>query len=199
MADNGQLQFAQAVLGGSSVEEGLSFNTAIARLGSAISTAIPSGGPISLKGLTVPTPLTGQAATVQLTAAQSGSLCLFDSAAGIVYTLPTAAAGLEFSFACTVTITSNAMEVATKNVATEFIGGGVLIAGPDTPAANPGPKWFPANGTSHVALKSDGGAKGGAIGSYFTLTCVSATLWICSGCVAAITGQTIASPFSTTV
>lgn len=198
MSDNGMIQFGQAVLGGTSVEEGLLFNQALGRLGSAIS-SVSSGGPINLKGLTVGTPLTGQAATVQLTAAQSGSTILFDSAAGIVYTLPTASPGLEYSFVCTVTITSNAMEVATKNTGTEFIGGGVLIAGPDTPAAGPGPKWFPANGTSHVALKSDGGAKGGAIGSYFTFTCVSTTLWVCSGIVAAVTGQTIATPFSTTV
>lgn len=143
--------------------------------------------------------LSGQAATVQLTAAQSGTICLFDSAAGIVYTLPTAVAGLEYSFACTVTITSGAMEVATKNVATEFIGAGILMAGPDTPAAGPGPKFFPANGTSHVAIKSNGTTTGGAIGSYFTLTCISPTLWVCSGVVAAITGQTIANPFSTTV
>lgn len=143
--------------------------------------------------------LSGQAATVQLTAAQSGTLCISDSAAGIVWTLPTAVAGLEFFFACTVTITSGAMEVATKNVATEFIGAGILMAGPDTPAAGPGPKFFPANGTSHVAIKCDGSTKGGAIGTYFSMTCVSATLWICSGVVAAITGQTIANPFSTTV
>ncbi len=145
-------------------------------------------------------PLSGQAATVQLTAAQSGTTCLFDSAAGIVYTLPTAVAGLYYDFVCTVTITSGAMEVATKNVATEFIGGGCIIVGPDTPAANPGPKQFPANGTSHVALKADGGAKGGAIGSSFRMTCISSTLWVCHNAViAAITGQTIASPFSTTV
>lgn len=198
MPDNGMIQFGQAVLGGTSVEEGVLFNSAIGRLGSAIS-SVTSGGPIAFKGLTIPTPLTAQAATVQLTAAQSGCLCIFDSAAGIVYTLPTASVGLEYSFACTATITSNAMEVATKNVATEFIGGGVLIVGPDTPSSTAGPKWFPANGTSHVALKADGGAKGGAIGSYFTLTCVSTTLWICSGTLAAVTGQTIATPFSTTV
>lgn len=198
MADNGMIQFGQAVLGGTSVEEGLIFNQALGRLGSAIS-SVTSGGPITFKGLNVPTPLTGQAATVQLTAAQSGSLCLFDSAAGIVYTLPTASPGLQFSFACTVTITSNAMEVATKNTGTEFIGGGVLLASPDTPSSTAGPKWFPANGSSHVALKSNGTTTGGAIGSYFTLTCVSTTLWICTGAVAVITGQTIATPFSASV
>lgn len=143
--------------------------------------------------------LTAQAATVQLTAAQSGCICNFDSAAGIVYTLPTAVAGLQYSFSCTVTITSGAMEVATKNVATEFIGGGIITVGPDTPAAGPGPKFFPANGTSHVALKSNGTTTGGAIGSFFTMTCLSSTLWVCEGIVAAITGQTIANPFSTTV
>lgn len=198
MSDNGMIQFGQAVLGGTSVEAGLLFNQALGRLGSAIS-SVSSGGPINLKGLTVGTPLTGQAATVQLTPAQSGSTCLFDAATGIVYTLPTASPGLEYSFVCTVTISSNAMEVATKNTGTEFIGGGVLIAGPDTPGSTAGPKWFPANGSSHVALKSNGGTTGGAIGSYFTFTCVSTTLWVCSGIVAAITGQTIATPFSTTV
>src|SRR5258708_2613530 len=45
--------------------------------------------------------ISGQGATKTLTAGDSGSLCLFDRAAGIVYTLPTGAAGLWFEFMTT--------------------------------------------------------------------------------------------------
>lgn len=142
--------------------------------------------------------LIGQAATVALTAAQSGSTCVFDSAAGIVYTLPAAAVGLTFNFAVTVTITSGAAKVITKTIASEFMAGGVINAGPDTPGAGPGPKQFPADGTSHVSISMNGTTTGGAKGTSFTLTCVSSTLWVCTnGCVASITSQTIANPFAT--
>lgn len=140
--------------------------------------------------------LTTQPATVQLTSAQSGSLFVFDSAAGIVYTLPTCVKGLTYSFLVTVTITSGAAEVATKTVASEFVVGGVIATGlTGTPVAVP----FSANGTSHVAVKMNGTTTGGVIGSYFTLTAISSTQWGVTGQSYSTSGQTLATPFSTTV
>src|ERR1700680_2828434 len=51
------------------------------------------------------------AATVAITAAQSGSTFLFDNAAGTIYTLPTPAVGLSYNFLTTVLQTSGADEV----------------------------------------------------------------------------------------
>src|SRR3990167_4066654 len=100
-------------------------------------------------------------ATRTLTAAESGALCLFDRAAGNVYTLPTPVEGMKFEFLATVAVTSNAYKVITASITTEFLLGAVkstkLAAGTDV---------FQADGTSsHVAISSDGATKGGLIGS----------------------------------
>ncbi len=69
------------------------------------------------------------AATHTLTHEESGSMCLFDRAAGVVYTLPeitAATIGMFFDFRTVVTITSNAAKVITANSA-QFILGDVQI------------------------------------------------------------------------
>lgn len=138
--------------------------------------------------------ISGSGATVALTAAQSGSVCLFDRAAGIVYTLPAPAVGLYFDFITTVTITSGAAEVIT-DAGTTFMGGTVSMAlEATTPGANPGPKFFTGNGTSHVKISSNGTTTGGILGSQYRVTCVGATNWVASGLVLA--SGTIATPFA---
>ena len=66
----------------------------------------------------------GVGATRTLLAKESGAMCLFDRAAGVVYTLPTAVEGMTFDFSTTVTITSNAAKVITAS-ASQFIVGAV--------------------------------------------------------------------------
>lgn len=130
-------------------------------------------------------------ATRQLTAAESGALCLFDRAAGVVYTLPTPVIGMQFEFATTVTITSNAAKIITKTVASEFILGNLdilLVAAATTLAAA-------GNGTSHVAVSSNGTTTGGVIGDRYRVTAISATQWLIDGYVSA-TGA-LATPFAT--
>lgn len=58
--------------------------------------------------------ISGQGATRTLSANESGSVCFFDRAAGIVYTLPTAPKpGTFFDFVVTTSVTSNAAKVIT--------------------------------------------------------------------------------------
>ena len=138
--------------------------------------------------------ISGSGATRTLLASESGSLCLFDRAAGIVYTLPKPQVGLYFDFAVTTTITSNAAEVDT-DAATTFILGAVMVAIADTtPGATAGPKLEAANGTSTVKVSSNGTTTGGIKGQQYRLTCVSGTVWQITGLIYG--SGTIATPFA---
>lgn len=116
-------------------------------------------------------------ATRQLKAEESGALCLFDRAAGVVYTLPTPVIGMWFEFETVVTITSNASKVITKTPASEFLLGlvNLLIAGSATTLA------AAFNGTTHVASSSNGSTTGGVIGDRFRVEAISSTQWAISG------------------
>src|SRR5512138_2243995 len=115
----------------------------------------------------------GCGATRTLLAEESGALCLYDRAAGIVYTLPAPAVGLTFEFLVTVAVTSNAHKVIT-NAGTVFLVGGIIMG--DVTVANSG-DYFEADGTTHVALSAAGSTTGGLRGERYTVTCISATQW----------------------
>jgi len=134
--------------------------------------------------------ISGVGATRQLTAKESGALCLFDRAAGVVYTLPDPVEGMEFEFQTTVTITSGAAKVITK-AATQFLLGvvNVVIVAAATTLAAAG------NGSSHVAISSNGTTTGGVIGDRYKVTALSATQWAITGLVSG--SGSIASPFAT--
>ena len=68
--------------------------------------------------------ISGQGATRTLSVDETGSTCLFDRAAGIVYTLPLAVPGLVYDFVVTTTVTSNAAKVIT-GAGTELLIGGL--------------------------------------------------------------------------
>ena len=70
--------------------------------------------------------VSGSGATVTLTAAQSGSIVLFDRAGGIVFTLPAPAVGLEYTFVVKTTITAAAAKVITS-AGTVFLVGNLLF------------------------------------------------------------------------
>lgn len=133
--------------------------------------------------------VSGSGATVTLTAAQSGSQVLFDRAAGIVYTLPAPVVGLYYDFIVTTTITSNNAKVIT-DAGTTLVQGAITLA-----TATPTDTTFLGNGTTHVAVTMNGTTTGGILGTWFRLTCVTATLWQAQG-IAAASG-TIATPFTT--
>jgi len=137
--------------------------------------------------------ISGQGATRTLLSRESGALCLFDRAAGIVYTLPAPATlniGAYFDFATTVTITSNAAKVIT-DAATTFLVGGVnmmIAASATTLGAT-------ANGTTIRAISSNGTTTGGVIGDAYRVTLISTTLWQITGLISG--SGTIATPFAT--
>lgn len=131
-------------------------------------------------------------ATRQLTAAESGALCLLDRAAGIVYTLPTPVAGMQFEFLATVAVTSNAYKVITKTIASQFIVGGIVMG--DVTVAQSG-DYFEADGTTHVSISEDGATKGGLLGDHFVLTAISTTQWAIHGVTHG--AGTLATPFAT--
>ena len=133
----------------------------------------------------------GQGATRTLLAEESGALCLNDRAAGIVWTLPAPAVGLQFEFLASVAVTSNAYKVIT-DAATTFIKGGVIIG--DVTVAQSG-DYFEADGATHVAISEDGATKGGLLGDRFTVTCVSSTLWVIHGVLHG--AGILADPFTT--
>lgn len=139
-----------------------------------------------------PNVISGSGATVTLTAAQSGSVVLFDRAAGIIYTLPAPVVGLVFTFLVTVTATTNSYKVIT-DAGTTFIAGTALM-GSDNLAS----KSFLGNGTTHLAVTqaaASSNATGGIIGSYLQLRCVTTTLWIATGDLVA--SATPTTPFAT--
>lgn len=129
-------------------------------------------------------------ATRTLVPKESGALCLFDRAAGVVYTLPTPVIGMVFEFATTVTVTSNSHKVITA-AGTQFILGNLqmILVGAATTLAVAG------NGSTHVAITSNGSTTGGVIGGRFKLTAISSTQWLVDGYVSG-TGS-LATPFAT--
>ena len=134
--------------------------------------------------------ISGVGATRQLLASEAGSLCLFDAAAGNVYTLPTPVAGMTFEFLTTVSVTSNAQKTITKTIASEFIVGSVS----EVTIATATPAGFSANGTSIVSVSSNGTTTGGLIGSYYRLVAISTTQWGIEGVI--VGSGTIATPFA---
>jgi hypothetical protein len=130
-------------------------------------------------------------ATRTLAAKESGALCLMDSAAGVVYTLPPPVLGMTFSFLTTVTDTSNSHKIIT-NAAGVFLLGEVGVAVTGAGDVD----YFAFNGTTHIACLSNGTTSGGAIGGLVTVTAISATQWLITGTL--VGSGTQVTPASTT-
>lgn len=135
--------------------------------------------------------ISGEGATRTLKAKESGALCLFDRAAGIVYTLPAPVLGMEFEFRVTTLITSNAAKVITDSASTFIVGS---VMGGSLTVADSG-DVFQANGTTHVAISSNGSTTGGLVGGSYKLTAISSTQWSIEGTF--IGSGTLADPFAT--
>lgn len=135
--------------------------------------------------------ISGEGATRTLKAKESGALCLFDRAAGIVYTLPAPVLGMEFEFRVTTLITSNAAKVITDSASTFIVGS---VMGGSLTVADSG-DVFQANGTTHVAISSNGSTTGGLVGGSYKFTAISSTQWSVEGTF--IGSGTLADPFAT--
>jgi hypothetical protein len=129
-------------------------------------------------------------AAATLVAADAGALCIFNTAAGQLYTLPTPVAGLWFEFVVQTTATSLVHRVACSVGA--FLLGTILQStdGTYTVAART------ANGSTHLAWEGDGSTTGGIIGDHFWVTALSTTQWEIYGTNSAT--NTEATPFKTT-
>lgn len=133
----------------------------------------------------------GVGATRTLAPEESGALCLFDRAAGNVFTLPAPVPGMQFEFRSTVAVTSNASKVIT-DAATTFMVGSLM--GGSLAVAEAG-DVFQADGTTIRAVSMAGSTTGGLIGGSFTLTAISSTVWSIEGDF--VGAGTIATPFAT--
>lgn len=128
-------------------------------------------------------------ATRTLVPKEAGSLCMFDLAAGVIYTLPTPVIGMSFQFGTSVTRTSGAHKIIT-NLSTEFLTGGLFLG---NSAAATG-EFFAADGTTIRASSSNGTTTGGIIGDSYEVVAISTTVWFVRG-VLNQTG-TAATPFA---
>jgi hypothetical protein len=137
------------------------------------------------------------AGAATLTAAQSGSIVLFDKVDGLILTLPAPVVGLTYEFFIQSTISSNSAKVIT-NTGSVFLLGTVEMASENqTPSGTLGPKHFSADGSTHVAITQSGTTTGGVKGTFFQVTCITSTLWLVTGIIQASAGATIATPFAT--
>lgn len=136
----------------------------------------------------------GSAATVTLTTQQSGSLVLFDRAAGITYTLPPATAantGIFYQFMVTTTITTNAAAVFGATPSDLFVAGSnIEMLKSGTVALNS----YSPNGTTNYKISSNGTTTGGVIGDVYTFYCLGLNKWLVNGFMSN-TG-TAATPFA---
>lgn len=134
--------------------------------------------------------ISGVGATRTLLQGESGALCLFDAAAGNVFTLPTPVVGMQFEFITSVSVTSNSHKIITS-AATVFLLGEALMC----TTATASPAGFAFNGTTHVACTSNGTTTGGLIGSRIKVTAISTTQWLIEGTM--VGSGTIVTPAAT--
>ncbi len=123
---------------------------------------------------------------------ESGALCMFDVATGLVFTLPPAVEGMQFEFGYNVSRTStNAYKIICASG--DFLLGTYFALDPTIATSG---DVFTGDGSTHVALLLDADTEGGIIGGKITVTAISGTQWYIDGCVVG-TG-TMATGFSTT-
>ena len=130
----------------------------------------------------------GSSGNTTLNPAWSGSTMLFDTAAGITFTLPAPSVGLNFNFIIKTTVTSSNHKIIT-DASTTFLQGALILGGASDTAG-----LFQGNGTSHVAITMNGTTTGGILGSEVNLYCITSTLWEAEGIVVAANPVT---PFAT--
>lgn len=129
-------------------------------------------------------------ATGSVTAAQSGAVITLAPAAAMVVTLPvTPVVGLNYTFIVTTAATgSNTLKIITGSA-------GQLLQGVITSATTTASVFQSVVGTSNISVAMNGTTTGGLVGSQFSFTCLSSTLWQVYG--TNFTSSTTATPFAT--
>lgn len=122
-------------------------------------------------------------------AVNSGYTYLFDTAAGITYTLPAPVVGATFTFVVTTTVTSSNHKVITS-------AGTVLLQGAIVNGTTTASVFASAPAASNISVTMNGTTTGGLIGTELNFRCLSATLWQVSG--TNFSSGTTATPFANT-
>ena len=130
--------------------------------------------------------------TKTLVAADSSAMCIFDTAAGSEFILPTPVIGMFFDFRFGIK-TSGEYKLVTGTIATEFLKG--AIAGFTTTATLV--DAFVANGSTAVSVSMNGTTTGGDAGGWMHVVASSSTIWQLTGDLYCGTA-TPATPIDTT-
>lgn len=120
-------------------------------------------------------------------ASGSGAVFLFDTAAGITYTLPAPVVGATFTFIVTTSVTSSNHKVITST-------GTQLLQGVITSATTTASVFESVIGSSNISVTMNGTTTGGLVGTQLEFRCLSATLWQVFG--TNFTSSTTATPFA---
>lgn len=129
------------------------------------------------------------AGNTTLTAAGSGAVFLFDTAAGITYTLPAPVVGATYTFIVTTTVTSSNHKVITS-------AGTVLLQGTIVNGTTTASVFESVIGSSNISVTMNGTTTGGLVGTELLFRCLSATLWQVTG--TNFSSGTTATPFANT-
>ena len=134
----------------------------------------------------------GTAASFQrLTAAQSGSVVLFNSSAGTFVYLPSPSVGLNYEFVIGTAPVNSTIAIFTSATASVFINGAIPIV-----SSNSSPAIFVGDGTTQYSVRLNGLTTGGTNGSFVRMICTSATVWTVFDTLSLGSGA-LATPFGT--
>ena len=136
-----------------------------------------NNGAVPMGGFQTESASFGNPSTLTILPSQIGMTFYFDSAAGIVYTLPAPASvpvGGFLDFVTVVTITSNSAKILT-DAATTFLLGGIASLNATASAL------YAANGSTIRSVNGNGTTTGGIAGSRYRVTLLNATQWVLSG------------------
>lgn len=145
------------------------------------------GGTATFNGARVGV-VNGSSGNTTVPASGSGAVFLFDTAAGITYTLPSPVVGAAYTFIVTTSVTSSNHKIITS-------AGTVLLQGVITSATTTASVFESVIGTSNIAVTMNGSTTGGLVGTQLEFRCLSATLWQVFG--TNFTSGTTATPFAT--
>lgn len=126
------------------------------------------------------------AATAAPTAAQSGSVFLFNRAGGVTVTLPAPVVGLNYTFVVQTTPTSP-IKIIT-DAGTTLLQGAVVVSGTTAVA------FQSLISSSNISFNGNNTTTGGLVGTQVQFICLSTTLWQVSGI--SFGSGTVATPFA---
>lgn len=130
----------------------------------------------------------GSSGNTAVTAANSGYTYLFDTAAGITFTLPVPVIGAVYTFVVTTTVTSGSHKIITN-------AAGVFLQGVITSATIVASVFESVPASSNISVTMNGTTTGGLIGTQLEFRCLTANLWQVFG--TNFTSGTTATPFAT--